>query len=313
MVFLSIINKFEHLKVDRSKGAPAPHKAILLLSIFESIEHEEIRENRIYITPELVARFKNNWSTFVVNNKFSPNFSLPFYHLKSEGFWHLVTEPGKELLLTASNSIKSFSALKNAVAYAFFDDTVFETFMDDSKRQVLKQLLLATYLNEGQVKAKKYDLFYEIENQILHESTHAYQAEIARSDEEEIFVRGGLFKRIVPKIYNYTCCISGMRITTTRDVQMVDACHIVPFAESHDDTIKNGLSLSPNFHRAFDRLLITINEHFEVIVSNNFIESGLNSIKAFHGSKIHLPTEQRYHPSKENLNWHHERFVRLNG
>ncbi|WP_201288840.1 HNH endonuclease signature motif containing protein [Polaribacter septentrionalilitoris] len=40
---------------------------------------------------------------------------------------------------------------------------------------------------------------------------------------------------------------------------MIDACHIVPFSISNDDTIPIGISLSPNLYRAFDRGLITIN------------------------------------------------------
>jgi hypothetical protein len=30
-------------------------------------------------------------------------------------------------------------------------------------------------------------------------------------DKEELAARGGVFKRMVPRIYNYTCCISSMR------------------------------------------------------------------------------------------------------
>ena len=61
-----------------------------------------------------------------------------------------------------------------------------------------------------------------------------------------------------------------MKIVATRDVQMIDACHIVPFSERHDDTIRNGLSLSPNFHRAFDRFLITIDKDFRVLTTSPF-------------------------------------------
>lgn len=32
---------------------------------------------------------------------------------------------------------------------------------------------------------------------------------------------------------------------------MVDACHVIPFAESFDDTITNGLALAPTLHRIY--------------------------------------------------------------
>jgi putative restriction endonuclease len=58
-----------------------------------------------------------------------------------------------------------------------------------------------------------------------------------QKNEEGIFLRCCLFKREIPKIYNNTCCISGMRIDATISVLMVDACHIVPFSASYDDTV----------------------------------------------------------------------------
>ncbi len=311
MEISAAINKLAKLKVDRSKGAVAPHKAILMLSVIQSIEKKEITENRIFITPELVARFKDNWHELVRNERFNPNFSLPFYHLKSDGFWHLKTSVGKEILLTSSNSIRSFAALKNAIDYAYFDETFYDLLMNHHSREIMKHTLLQTYLEGQKVKGGDYGLLQRVENQILNEASGDYKNEVVKTDEEEIFVRSGVFKKVVPKIYNYTCCISGMKIIATRDVQMIDACHIVPFSESHDDTIRNGISLSPNLHRAFDRFLITIDKHFDIIVSEHFTESGSHSIRAFHGRKIYLPNEIQYRPSLDNLNWHFERFMQL--
>jgi putative restriction endonuclease len=305
------LKKLSKLRVDLTKGAPAPHKAVLLLSVIQGMEDGEIRENKIIITPELVARFKDNWSMLVHSDQFSPNFSLPFYHLKSGGFWHLHTHPGMEVLLTSSGSIKSFSGLKSAVAYASLDEGVYELLLNRVNRELAIQTLLITYLGGQQLKRSGYDLFRNVENQILNEPASEYQSGIAAADEEEIFVRGGVFKKVVPRVYNYTCCISGMKIVATRDVQMIDACHIVPFSESHDDTIGNGLSLSPNFHRAFDRFLITIDRDFRVVVSPHFSEAGGHSLRAFEGKQIYLPEEIRYRPSGENLGWHYERFLRV--
>ena len=311
MDIIAFTRKLTKLKVDRTKGAPAPHKAVLLLSLIQSIECGDIQENKVYIVPELVARFKDNWHLLVKNEKFNPNFSLPFFHLKNDGFWFLRTEPGKEILLTSSNSIRSFASLKSAVAYAYFDEEVYLLLLSVQNRVLIEQVLLATYFNGQQIGDMEYNLFRDVERQILQESPVEYKKEIAASDEEEIFVRSGVFKKVVPRVYNYSCCISGMKIIATRDIQMIDACHIVPFAESHDDTIKNGISLSPNFHRAFDRFLITINSRYEIVVSEHFTESASYSIRAFHGRKIILPDDLQYHPSADNLNWHFEQFMQL--
>jgi putative restriction endonuclease len=86
---------------------------------------------------------------------------------------------------------------------------------------------------------------------------------------------------------------------------MIDACHIVPFSESHDDTISNGISLCPNLHRAFDRGLISIDEDYKVIVSSSFSESSVDySIKQYEGKELFLPKDYEHFPSANNLLWH---------
>lgn len=86
---------------------------------------------------------------------------------------------------------------------------------------------------------------------------------------------------------------------------MIDACHIIPFSESYDDTIKNGIALCPNLHRAFDRGLISIDDNYKVIVSKKFIESKSSYLlRQFEGKMILLPTEKKFHPSIENLSQH---------
>ena len=156
---------------------------------------------------------------------------------------------------------------------------------------------------------ENYKLFDDIEHKILNEPSEAYRQEIKnlmqQQNEEEIFLRGSIFKREIPKIYNNTCCISGMRIDATISISMVDACHIVPFSVSYDDTINNGIALCPNLHRAFDRGLIGIDENYKVLVSKSFIENETSyGIKAFECKVISLPKSIKYYPKRENLQWH---------
>lgn len=303
--------RFKNLNVSRSNGI-APHKPVLLLSVILAIEEKEIDDNRIAITPELVARFKEVWQALVEDSKFTSKFYLPFYHLKTDKFWHLHTYPGWQILLTSSHSVKSLSSLKDAVAYASLDNELFELLQIPENRNLLREALLNTYFSGKQLKNDHYNLFHKIEQQILHDSPLEYITEVIKADEDEKFIRSGVFKKVIPGIYNYTCCISGMRLIATREIQMIDACHIVPFSQSHDDTITNGLSLSPNFHRAFDRFLITIDSGFNVIVADNFIESENYPIKQFHNKPIILPQNPDFHPSIENLKWHNDQFYQIN-
>lgn len=152
-------------------------------------------------------------------------------------------------------------------------------------------------------------MFDDIENKILKDPSEEYRVEIKKlleqNNEEEIFLRGSLFKREITRIYKNTCSISGMKIDATIQVSMIDACHIVPFCVSYDDTVTNGIALCPNLHRAFDRGLIAIAENYKVVVSNAFREDESNySIRAYNGKQISLPKMKSYYPLRENFAWH---------
>lgn len=300
------------LRMDRAHGL-APHKPILLLSVLQSIEKKRIHHNRIFITPELVSLFKVNWNKLVTTSH-ECKFALPFYHLNSDKFWKLVPNPGFENILGLSSSLRSFSNLNAAVNYAVLENDLWVLLNDSSSNLLLQDFLLEEYFPITKYLMNKADMtdlqmLEDIENNILYESPEDYKNEIKllikNKDEEAIFLRGAIFKREIPKIYNNTCCISGLKIDATISVSMIDACHIVPFSISFNDTIKNGISLCPNLHRAFDRGLVGIDENYKVVISRAFVENESNySIKSFESKQIKLPENLDYFPSKENLHWH---------
>jgi putative restriction endonuclease len=84
---------------------------------------------------------------------------------------------------------------------------------------------------------------------------------------------------------------------------MIDACHITPWSSSKNDTIQNGIALTPTLHRAFDRALIGINADYQVVVSNSFVENGDSpyGLRQFHGRKITLPEREAWWPDREAL------------
>ncbi|WP_165929555.1 HNH endonuclease [Pseudocnuella soli] len=299
----SYVRKFTKLKRGNVQGMKAPHKPVLLLAVIDGIEKKNIRSNQIQISPELVANFKDFWSQLVRDSRFSENFSLPFFHLRSDGFWHLQTLPGREISLTSSHSIKSFTHLKEVINYACFDQELYNLLSNEHTRQILKQTLLDAYFPNTHLHASN-QLIGEIINQILHEPSAIYKTKALNFDEEEVFVRSGVFKKEIPKIYNHTCAISRMRIITDADIQMIDACHIVPFSQSHDDTITNGISLCPNLHRAFDRGLISLDGEYRVLVKPFKEQENFYSIKQFEARQILLPNSNHYFPAQENLAAH---------
>ena len=289
-----------------------------MLSIIRLFEKGIFTDNQIHILPELVASFKSNWSQLVVTNHF-PIFAMPFYHMSSEPFWKLIANVGCEKWIESKSSMRSLQNLTTAVNFALIDNELAELLLQPESRDVLKISILDRYFPDTK---SNYDSNRNDDlpsASILHESSEEYKRKIielkSKVDEntfqEEVFIRGGLFKREIPKVYNNTCCISGMRIDATISISMVDACHIVPFSVSYDDTVTNGIALCPNLHRAFDRGLISIDENFKVLVSNKFKEQESHyNIGYFRNQQIILPNHSADFPLKENLEWHRQNIFK---
>ncbi|WP_165020628.1 HNH endonuclease [Dysgonomonas sp. ZJ279] len=310
---------FTHLRRAPINGG-APHKPILLLSVIDCIERGYINCERIYITPELIASFKSNWIIWV-HTVHTMKFTLPFYHMSSEPFWELITKTGYEIALTRRNSVKSFNTLNTAVNYALIDKALFLLLLQEKERSILKQVLITKYFPTVEPIVKNNIPYLDtIAQDILNDSAVQYRKKIAdiqqsedqENYEEEVYLRNSVFKKYIPMIYNNTCCITGLKINSLLNISMIDACHIVPFSENYDDTIGNGLALCPNFHRAFDRGLVTIDENYRVVISDKFKEETecSYSISQFLGKPILLPQKKLFYPKKENLIWHNENVFR---
>ncbi len=305
------LKKLTRLRQAPTAYGPAPHKPVLLLTLFDGIEKGWISGNRVYLTPELVAAFRDHWS-LLVDTAHSPEFTMPFFHLQREGFWRVVRHGGEPL----QDFTKSLARLQELVDYAALDDALYALLLEPVTRNVLRVALLDRYFPVKKAAYLHRDnqggYLNDVENELLSEPAVAYAAQTLEPDEETAFVRGGLFKRLVPKVYNYACCITGMRVISTYDVAMVDACHIVPIGRHGSDHVTNGLSLCPNLHRAFDRGLISVDDSYRVLVSDAFgeVEGHPYSLRQLRGKQLALPFDRKFYPGKENLARHREELFK---
>ncbi|WP_240337164.1 HNH endonuclease [Rufibacter psychrotolerans] len=275
-------------------------------------EKGEVLDNKIYITPELVGMFKENFALLVTTGH-NPDFFLPFYYLTSEGFWCVRTLPGKEL----NAHVKSFNVLNSLVDFAYLAEDLYALLQAPETRNLLKAALLQRYfpasVHQHQQAKSHVGYLHSLEKYILNEDTAIYTPlQQTAPDEEQVFVRGGLFKKLVPQVYNFTCCITGMRLSSLHGFSMIDACHIVPFSRSNDDRVTNGLALCPNLHRAFDRGLITVDPQLKVVVSSAIAEDEANAyaLKKLEGKRLNLPFGAIHYPAPENLAWHREKMFK---
>jgi len=191
----------------------APYKPALLLAVLEGVEEGLIRDNRIAITPELIAAFKAYCQLLSPGPAYAAcPFQLPFFHLQSSGFWHLQAQPGRELLLTSSRSVKSFAHLREVIAYAWLDAPLWELVQQPVAREEIRQTLLTRYFpltrhyfrpRAGQEKLD------ELGRQMLEEPAAVYNRAVDVADEPEVLVRSAVFSREVLRAYQsapYRAC-----------------------------------------------------------------------------------------------------------
>jgi putative restriction endonuclease len=314
------LQKFSRLRRGTTRYGPAPHKPVLLLAVIRGFEEGWLQENRIELSPELVATFKAVWRKRVATPH-APLIAQPFFYMRSEKFWHHVPNPGFEEWVKVTRNCQAIGVLHRAVAYVRLDPELYALMVSPMHRELLKETLNTTYFGGIRYEPETGLGYLELlDKQILEGSGTEYAAGIQalrdsldpESFEEEVFVRGGMFKRQVPQAYHNACCISGLQVETSINASLLDACHIVPFSTSHDDTISNGLSLCPTLHRAFDRGLIAVDpDRFTVRVSKRLSEpvASVYSIRQFEGKELQKPFEKRWWPSPENLAKHLERFA----
>jgi putative restriction endonuclease len=287
------------------------------LSVIRLVEQGIYTDNQIYVLPELVASFKSNRAKLVTTNHFTI-FALPFYHLSSEPFWELLANAGCEKWIESKSSMRSFVNLTTAINYALIDSGLSNLLLVPENRDILKIALLDKYFPDTKSNFGTNGNDDLPSETILHDNSDDYKQKIIElknqvdenAFQEEIFIRGGLFKREIPKIYNHTCAVSGLRISAIANVSTVDACHIVPFSEGYDDTLTNGIALCPNLHRAFDRGLISISDDYTILINKNFVENQKSAfnISQFAGQKLFLPFSEELYPALENLYFHRKKF-----
>lgn len=124
----------------------------------------------------------------------------------------------------------------------------------------------------------------------------------------EIF---GRFFEVVRRAYDYTCAMCGVRFMLD-DVILVDAAHLIPFSESHDDSPPNGIALCKNHHWLMDRHLIapgpSRGDDYSkpVWLISSLLDDRIEAHRAcveHKGRRVILPREERHHPSPRALAW----------
>ena len=116
-----------------------------------------------------------------------------------------------------------------------------------------------------------------------------------------------LFHDLVMHAYNYKCAITGKAIRYKEgkiDLYNLEAAHIKPQAHQGTFLPCNGIAMSRDMHFAFDKGFFTIDDEYNIIVSEKLKDSWF--YKDYNGKKMFVPSEPFYRPQQVFLKHHRD-------
>ena len=281
----------------------APHKPLLLLAVLDEVAAGRITKSLVPLDNDLIVAFHQNWLAFVPPETWEEKIALPFRYLVYDGFWELV-QGGTciDAQQFSSPSIRQLQSLDGArLALDLWD--LLQTPM---AVQALRVHLLQTYFPPGskqwQPPAPRQALDYEAER-LTAQAQSRFQMRRVREPKDDVgyYVRHTLFPRVVKSFYDDTCAVCRLKAGAL-DRTLVEAAHIMPFAEFHNDHPRNGLALCKNHHLGFDAGWFTVTHDYHILASPHLRQSNEEYLKP--GTLLALPTQPEHAPAAEALTWH---------
>ncbi|MBX0330251.1 HNH endonuclease [Oscillochloris sp. ZM17-4] len=290
----------------------APYKPLLLMAVMDLIAQQVINANVIRLNADLMDAFDLYWVRVVGGDRES-NPVMPFNHMRSEGFWHLVDASGEEPDLHGVDRNEIFRRIKSHALGARIDDELYQLLQTTESRDELRRVLIETYFTPDArptiVEVSHITTSsFAYSRDLLNRSRGRFTLQDAPTDADTYVAeaRSAGFRRVVASAYNHTCAMCHVRIVTPEGRTAIAAAHIVPWSHSHNDDPRNGMALCGLHHWVFDQGLIAVTPAYTLQVSPilRLDAQRAEAILALDGREIVMPRERALWPARAALRWH---------
>lgn len=273
-----------------------PHKPLLLLAVLDLLDEGLATPGRIPWSQELRDRFTRRFKIVQKHND-SNTPENPFHYLQGDGFWSAWKEDtsGKQPL----NHTPLVGDME--LVFACFTEGMDVLVALPQNRMLMREAIAARYF-PGHADA------------LVGPSLTHSEDESKVSENAIAYGRDPAFRRKIIEVYDHQCAACGLRIRLpqAKDVSFIDAAHLVPFAESHNDHPTNGLALCKNHHWAMDRHLIAPGPdmmwHVSPILQAHR-SSGEKELLALAKRAVLPPREAAFRPDEGGLEWRLKRLI----
>lgn len=139
------------MKLGWHKGKQTKNKPLLLLTVLNLLDSEEIKQNEIYLSPSLEEEF-NRLAHMVKSKEEAIRICSPFYYLVNSTFWrHKVIDGNEENYRLLSLAFINKSQLNRTIKYAYILDAYYPLFVDISTRQIIRETILRSFFNDFEI------------------------------------------------------------------------------------------------------------------------------------------------------------------
>lgn len=295
----------------------APHKPILLLAVLDLVHRGVISTPFIDVTGDMVELnelFNLYWRRIALLGQ-TTSIAFPFSRMDREPFWNLVPVPNAAITSSVINNTSSVSYLRKYALGARMDDDLFGLMATTDGREALKETLLRSCFSEQAQAALREQSGINTEafdySRLLEEKSHLpLVKEILETEIYRAPARDQGFRRIIVTTYDHRCALCGIRIVTPEGHTAVEAAHIVPWSDTQNDDIRNGMALCKLCHWAFDKGMLGVSSTYHVVTSKAIalVPNYAGPLQTLHGRGIIPPKEETHRPAQHFLAVHRSRW-----
>ena len=144
--FAHYMDRIMSIRQAKIRGEVIVAKPVLMLALIDGIESGVFTNNRFVLNEWLEERYLSLMHYYTRSSQFDKptDINNPFWHLSTDGFWHLLLRTKEEISTTPSKAW-----LKENVIYANFDDDLWVLLQNKEWRTRLREFIVEHKLMEG--------------------------------------------------------------------------------------------------------------------------------------------------------------------
>jgi putative restriction endonuclease len=266
----------------------------LLLVVLDLIEEGKLDGGLLRRDGDLAFRFSTYWAIVADRRRTKPDVRLPFFHIRTDGFWQPLDSDGKQ------------TADRNVSVLAQLDVSFLICAGQAEFRTLARRTLIAKYFEPNE-RAALYGL---VGLEVPPDDVVAADARRFEEAHESERKRDAKFSIRVLPAYEYTCALTRYRMIAVDGSTALDAAHIHQFKQGGSNYPTNGIALSKTAHWLFDNGFWSISDDYRILVATDrFDEAGDDSqlLKRRTATEILLPRNHHFWPDEACLRWHRQR------